>query len=81
MTYDGISVRSGTEANYFDGSDSTEVQLAKGPYEAPNREVIAAGSTLTVTFDEPKTIGSFRLVHGVSAADDVLSNAECGVPG
>lgn len=41
VTYDGISVRSGTEANYFDGSDSTEVQLAKGPYEAPNREVIA----------------------------------------
>ena len=76
VTYDGISVRSGTEANYFDGSDSTEVQLAKGPYEAPNREVIAAGSTLTVTFDEPKTIGSFRLVQGVSAADDVLSNAD-----
>ena len=49
VTYDGISVRSGTEANYFDGSDSTEVQLAKGPYEAPNREIIAAGSTLTVT--------------------------------
>ena len=76
VTYDGISVRSGTEANYFDGSDSTEVQLAKGPYEAPNREIIAAGSTLTVTFDEPKTVGSFRLVQGVSAAADVFANAD-----
>ena len=76
VTYDGISVRSGTEANYFDGSDSTEVQLAKGPYEAPNREIIAAGSTLTVTFDEPKTVGSFRLVQGVSAATDVFANAD-----
>ena len=76
VTYDGISVRSGTEANYFDGSDSTEVQLAKGPYEAPNREIIAAGSTLTVTFDEPKTVGSFRLIQGVSAAADVFANAD-----
>lgn len=76
VTYDGISVRSGSEPNYFDGSDSTEVQLAKGPYEAPNREIIAEGSTLTVTFDEPKTVGSFRLVQGVSAAADVFSNAD-----
>src|SRR5699024_6475327 len=76
VTYDGISVRSGTEANYFDGSDSTEVQLAKGPYEAPNREIIAEGATFTVTFDEPKTVGSFRLVQGVSAASDVFSNAD-----
>ena len=76
VTYDGISVRDGAEANYFDSNDSTEVQLAKGPYEAPNREIIPAGATLTVTFDEPKTVGSFRLVQGVSAAADVFSNAD-----
>ena len=76
VTYDGISVRDGAEANYFDGNDSTEVQLAKGPYEAPNREIIPVGATLTVTFDEPKTVGAFRLVQGVSAAADVFSNAD-----
>ena len=76
VTYDGISVRDGVEANYFDGNDSTEVQLAKGPYEAPNREIIPVGATLTVTFDEPKTVGAFRLVQGVSAAADVFSNAD-----
>ena len=76
VTYDGISVRDGVEANYFDSNDSTEVQLAKGPYEAPNREIIPAGATLTVTFDEPKTVGAFRLVQGVSAAADVFSNAD-----
>ena len=76
VTYNGISVRSGNETNYFDGSDSTEVQLAKGPYEQPNRDKIPADATLTVTFDEPKTVGSFRLVQGVSAATDVFSNAD-----
>lgn len=75
VTYDGMSVRnSASSTNYFDGSNSTEVQLAKDPYENPDREKIAAGATLTVTFDEPKTVGSFRLVQGVSAVDDVFSN-------
>ena len=76
VTYNGISVRSGNETYYFDGSDSTEVQLAKGPYEQPNRDKIPADATLTVTFDEPKTVGSFRLVQGISAATDVFSNAD-----
>ena len=77
VTYSGMSVRnSAGETHYFDGSDSTEVQLAKGPYEDPNREIIAKSSTLTVTFDEPKTVGSFRLVQGVSAAADVFANAD-----
>ena len=76
VTYNGISVRDGNETNYFDGNDSTDVQLAKGPYEDPNREIIAKGSTLTVTFDEPKTVGSFRLVQGVSKKNDVFSNAD-----
>ncbi len=77
VTYNGISVRNDVqESAYFDGSNSTEVQLAKGPYEGSDREIIAAGSTITVTFDEPKTVGSFRLVQGVSAAGDVFSNAD-----
>lgn len=76
VTYDGISVQSGSEGNYFDGSDSTELWLAKDPYENPNRDTIAAGATLTVTFDEPKTVGSFRLVQGISAASDVFGNAD-----
>ena len=62
VTYSGISVRDGDQDNYFDGDNGTEVHLAKGPYEDPNRETIAAGSTITVTFDKPKTVGSFRLV-------------------
>lgn len=76
VTYSGISVRDGDQDNYFDGDNGTEVHLAKGPYEDPNRETIAAGSTITVTFDKPKTVGSFRLVQGVSAAGDVFSNAD-----
>lgn len=77
VTYNGISVRNGVqESAYFDGSNSTEVQLAKGPYEGSDREIIAAGSTITVTFDEPKAVGSFRLVQGASAAADVFSNAD-----
>lgn len=77
VTYNGMSVRnSAGEANYFDGSDSTEVQLAKGPYEQPDRDKIAEGASLTVTFDEPKTVGSFRLVQGISDARDVFSNAD-----
>ena len=76
VTYNGISVRGGVQDNYFDGSNSTEVQLAKGPYEGSDREIIAAGSTITVTFDEPKAVGSFRLVQGASKAADVFSNAD-----
>lgn len=77
VTYNGISVRNGAQDSaYFDGSNSTEVQLAKGPYEGTDREIIAAGSTITVTFDEPKAVGSFRLVQGASAAADVFSNAD-----
>ena len=77
VTYNGISVRNGAqESAYFDGSNSTEVQLAKGPYEGSDREIIAAGSTITVTFDEPKTVGSFRLVQGASASADVFGNAD-----
>lgn len=76
VTYDGISSRAGAESNYFDGNTGTEVQLAKGPYEQPNRDKIAAGASLTITFDEPKSVGSFRLVQGVSAAADVFSNAD-----
>ena len=76
-----MSVRNGAgETHYFDGSDSTEVQLAKGPYEDPNREIIAKDSTLTVTFDEPKTVGSFRLVQGVSAAGGCICQCRCGIP-
>lgn len=77
VTYNGISVRNDvSESKYFDGDNTTEVHLAKGPYEDPNRETIAAGSTITVTFDEPKAVGSFRLVQGASAAADVFSNAD-----
>lgn len=77
VTYDGISVRNDvSESKYFDGDNTTEVQLAKGPYEGSDREIIAAGSTITVTFDEPKAVGAFRLVQGVSKAGDVFSNAD-----
>ena len=65
VTYNGISVRSGNETNYFDGSDSTAVQLAKGPYEQPNRDKIPEDATLTVTMDDPKTVGSFIMLQGV----------------
>ena len=78
VTYNGISVRGGVQDNYFDGDNGTEVQLAKGPYEDPNRETIAAGSTITVTFDEPKAVGSFRLVQGASKDSDVFGNADVG---
>jgi hyaluronoglucosaminidase len=76
VAYDGISVRNGaTDSSYFDGDQNTEAQLAKGPYEDPNREIIAAGSTITITFDAPQTVGTFRLLQGVSAAADVFTDA------
>ena len=65
VTYEQISIQNNaSEDKYFDGDNSSEVWLAKGPYENPGRDTIPAGATLTVTFPEPKTIGSFRLVQG-----------------
>ena len=77
VTYEQISIQNNaSEDKYFDGDNSSEVWLAKGPYENPGRDRIPAGATLTVTFPEPKTIGSFRLVQGVSAKSDKFSNAD-----
>ena len=77
VTYEQISIQNNaSEDKYFDGDDNSEVWLAKGPYENPGRDTIPAGATLTVTFPEPKTIGSFRLVQGVSAKSDKFSNAD-----
>lgn len=77
VTYEQISIQNNaSEDKYFDRDNSSEVWLAKGPYENPGRDTILAGATLTVTFPEPKTIGSFRLVQGVSAKSDKFSNAD-----
>ena len=77
VTYEQISIQNNaSEDKYFDGDNSSEVWLAKGPYENPGRDTIPAGATLTVTFPEPKTIGFFRLVQGVSAKSDKFSNAD-----
>lgn len=77
VTYDKMSVQNNaTEDKYFDKDGSSEVWLARGPYEGSGRDTIPAGATLTVTFPEPKTIGSFRLVQGVSATGDKFSNAD-----
>lgn len=77
VTYEQISIQNNaSEDKYFDGDNSSEVWLVKGPYENPGRDTIPAGATLTVTFPEPKTIGSFRLVQGVSAKSDKFSNAD-----
>lgn len=77
VTYNQISIQNNaTEDRYFDRDDSSEVWLARGPYEGSGRDTIPAGATLTVTFPEPKTIGSFRLVQGVSATGDKFSNAD-----
>ena len=77
VTYEQISIQNNaSEDKYFDGDNSSEVWLAKGPYENPGRDTIPAGATLTVTLPEPKTIGSFRLVQGVSAKSDKFSNAD-----
>lgn len=77
VTYNQISIQHNTpEDRYFDRDDSSEVWLARGPYEGSGRDTIPAGATLTVTFPEPKTIGSFRLVQGVSATGDKFSNAD-----
>ena len=77
VTYEQISIQNNaSEDKYFDRDNSSEVWLAKGPYENPGRDTIPAGATLTVTFPEPKTIGSFRLVQGVSAKSDKFSNAD-----
>lgn len=77
VTYNQISIQNNTpEDRYFDRDDSSEVWLARGPYEGSGRDTIPVGATLTVTFPEPKTIGSFRLVQGVSATGDKFSNAD-----
>ena len=56
VTYEQISIQNNaSEDKYFDGDNSSEVWLAKGPYENPGRDTIPAGATLTVTFPEPKT--------------------------
>ena len=77
VTYEQISIQNNaSEDKYFDGDDNGEVWLAKGPYVNPGRDTIPVGATLTVTFPGPKTIGSFRLVQGVSAKSDKFSNAD-----
>ena len=77
VTYEQISIQNNaSEDKYFDGDDNSEVWLAKGPYVNPGRDTIPVGATLTVTFPGPKTIGSFRLVQGVSAKSDKFSNAD-----
>lgn len=53
VTYEQISIQNNaSEDKYFDGDNSSEVWLAKGPYENPGRDTIPAGATLTVTFPE-----------------------------
>ena len=76
VTYDGMSVRSGSDANYFDGNTSTEVMLAKAPYEGDDRDTIPADASITITFDGAKTLGTLRFVQGQSASRDVLQSAE-----
>lgn len=75
VTYENMSVQAGQESNYFDGNNQTDVQLAKAPYEGTDRDTVPANAALTITFDEPKTVGAFRLVQGITAANDVFSNA------
>ncbi len=75
VTYDKISVRAGKADNYFDGDVNSELQLAKAPYEGQDRDRIPENAAVTITFDEPKTVGTFRLVQGMSAAADVFADA------
>ena len=77
VTYSQMSVQNNaSEDKYFDRDDSSEVWLARGPYEGTGRDTIPAGATLTVTFPEPKTIGSFRFVQGGSQPSDMFNNAD-----
>lgn len=78
VTFDGISVQSGEISAIFDGDASTEAMLAKGPYVQGDaeRDGINAGASMTITFDEPKTVGKFRFQQGASQATDVFSNAD-----
>ena len=51
VTLSGVSVQSGTTTDkLFDGDLSTEAWLAKGPYENPNRDTIAEGAYIPVSY-------------------------------
>lgn len=76
MTFDGISVQSGDVSAIFDGDASTEMMLAKAPYSGDDRDGINAGASMTITLEEPKTIGKFRFQQGASQPNDVFTNAE-----
>lgn len=75
ITYDGMSEKGGSVDAYFDGSKTSEVHLAKGPYQDPERDAVPANATLTITFDAPKAVGSFTLLQGQTAERDVFKMA------
>lgn len=76
VAFSGMGIQNSVTADkLFDGDASSEIWLAKDPYEGDDREKLAAGATLTITFDEPKKVGTVTLKQGASASSDVLSNA------
>ncbi len=76
VTFDKMGLKGGKAEDLFDGNKGTEIMLAKAPYEGADKDGIPQDAYLQVTLNEPKAIGSVRVVQGQSAASDVFTNAE-----
>lgn len=78
VTFSEISTQGNdhTAAKMFDGDLSTEMWIAKEPYSGADKDKIAAGAYIQVTFPEAKQIGSIRMTQGKTAATDVFKKVE-----
>lgn len=77
LTLNGMSERgSNVLANALDGNINTEAWFAKGPYNGADRDSIPLDATLTLTFDNIKSIGKIYVAQGITSAGDVLSKAD-----
>lgn len=75
VSYEHMSVRSGDQGAYFDGDPRTEVHLSKEPYVDPERDTVPENATLTITFPEPKAVGTFTLKQGYTQKNDAFKMA------
>ena len=81
VTYSGMSVRNGAgETNYFDGSNSTEVQLAKGPYEDPNRGNYRKGVDTYRYIRRTEDGRIFQTCSGCFRCGGCICQCRCGIP-
>ena len=60
---DNVSIRAGTLNNMLDGSLSTDIQLARAPYEGDNRDQFPAEGAVGLDLGQAKEIGSITITQ------------------